>query len=53
LRFIQATLWYKAGRVLLDNYNSVKIADFGLSNVMADGEFSRLRAGAQIGCTRG
>ncbi|TPX61866.1 hypothetical protein PhCBS80983_g00847 [Powellomyces hirtus] len=36
----------KPENVLLDEYDQVKIADFGLSNIMSDGEFLRTSCGS-------
>uniref|UniRef100_A0A5S6QEU6 non-specific serine/threonine protein kinase n=1 Tax=Trichuris muris TaxID=70415 RepID=A0A5S6QEU6_TRIMR len=36
----------KPENLLLDSHNNVKIADFGLSNIMTDGEFMRTSCGS-------
>jgi len=35
----------KPENVLMDEFNNVKIADFGLSNIMSDGDFLRTSCG--------
>ncbi|PIO71440.1 hypothetical protein TELCIR_06664, partial [Teladorsagia circumcincta] len=36
----------KPENLLLDEHNNVKIADFGLSNIMTDGDFLRTSCGS-------
>jgi len=36
----------KPENILIDNYNVVKIADFGLSNLMKDGKFMKTDCGS-------
>lgn len=41
----------KPENLLLDRENNLKIADFGLSNMMRDGEFLRTSCGKESYCT--
>jgi len=36
----------KPENILIDEYNTIKIADFGLSNLMKDGKFMKTDCGS-------